>query len=104
MARKLEEGEFQALLRWQHWMVGLFVATLGYVLLVVAVDLVLSPPRQILRLAIVPALALAVAGVVVQFSARCPACGYRLGRQSRLVVPEHCRRCKAVLRRRESAA
>lgn len=104
MARELEEREFHALLRWQHWMVGLFVATWGYVLLAVSVDLVLSPPRPIVRLAVVPALVLVVAGVVLQFSARCPACGYRLGWQSRLLVPEHCRRCEAVLRRRESAA
>jgi hypothetical protein len=50
--------------------------------------------------AFVPVVALVVAGGWLQFSIRCPACGYRLGRQSRLVVPERCRSCGVALRRR----
>jgi hypothetical protein len=34
-------------------------------------------------------------GVAVQFSARCPRCGFNLGFQSRLVLPEQCERCGA---------
>jgi len=52
-----------------------------------------------LRSAIGPRTALAtlglacVVGAAVQFSTRCPRCGFNLGFQSRLVVPERCERC-----------
>jgi hypothetical protein len=34
-----------------------------------------------------------VVGAAAQFSTRCPRCGFNLGFQSRLVVPERCERC-----------
>jgi hypothetical protein len=37
-------------------------------------------------------------GAAVQFSARCPRCGFNLGFQSRLLVPEQCERCGASYR------
>lgn len=85
-------------------MVGLFVGLWAYLLLVIGAQVLLEPPPGLVQLALLPALALVVAGVFVQFSARCPACGYRLGRQSRLVVPERCRACGASLRSPRDAA
>lgn len=40
----------------------------------------------------------AIVAVWLQFSARCPGCRANLGWQSRLGVPEHCRRCGMALR------
>ncbi|NIN36565.1 MAG: hypothetical protein GWO08_05200 [Gammaproteobacteria bacterium] len=34
----------------------------------------------------------------VQFSQKCPACGYRLGLQSRLLLPDHCKRYGVALK------
>ena len=52
-----------------------------------------------LRSAISPRMALVALGLAcgvgaaVQFSTRCPRCGFNLGFQSRLLVPEQCERC-----------
>jgi len=85
-------------------MVSVFVGTWAYLLLVIAVHVILKPAPEIIQLALAPALALVVASVVLQFSVRCPSCGYRLGRQSRLLVPDRCRSCGIPLRMREGAA
>jgi hypothetical protein len=98
------EQDSQRLLRWQRRMVATFVGTWVYLLVVVAVDVLLDPPPRVVQLALLPALGLVIGGVWLQFSARCPACGYRLGRQSRLVVPEHCRSCGVALRRPDAAS
>jgi len=41
---------------------------------------------------------LAVYGAIVQFSARCPACRFRIGLQSRLLLPPACPRCRVSFR------
>ena len=41
-----------------------------------------------------------IVGAAVQFSTRCPRCGFNLGFQSRLVVPECCERCGVPFRER----
>jgi len=83
-------------------MVSLFVGTWAYILSVVGVDVLVKPPATVVQWALVPALILVVAAGFVQFGVRCPSCGYRLGRQSRLVVPEQCRSCGVPLRRPEA--
>ncbi len=37
-------------------------------------------------------------GAAIQFSERCPRCGYNLGFQARLLLPERCERCRAPYR------
>jgi hypothetical protein len=37
-------------------------------------------------------------GIGVQFSARCPRCGYNIGLQSRLLLPSGCERCQTQFR------
>ncbi len=95
---ELDERDRLGLLRWQRWMVSTFVGMWAYVLVVIAAYVLLEPPSWILQLALLPALVLVVAGGVLQFSVRCPSCGYRLGRQSSLLVPERCRSCGVPLR------
>jgi hypothetical protein len=99
VSRGLNEHELRRLMRWQRRMVGTFVGTWVAFLLVIAADLVLHPSREVVQLALVPVFGLVVAGAALQFSVRCPACGYRLGRQARLIVPERCRACGVSLRK-----
>jgi hypothetical protein len=47
-----------------------------------------EPTAALLLLGIV-----CILGAAVQFSERCPRCGYNLGFQARLVLPDRCERC-----------
>lgn len=100
----INEQDFRRLLQWQRRMLALFVGTWAYILLVIAVDLLVQPPERVVQLALVVVLGLVIAGVWLQLSIRCPSCGYRLGRQSRLLVPDYCRSCGISLRRQQGAA
>ena len=51
------------------------------------------------RSALGVALVLVLAAAVVQFRERCPRCGSRLGTQSRLLLPDKCRKCGVVFER-----
>jgi hypothetical protein len=95
----LNDDDFLRLNRWQRRMVALFIGTWAYILIVIAVHLFAHPPERVVQVALVPALGLVVVGGWLQFSIRCPSCGYRLGRQSRLLVPDQCRSCGVTLRR-----
>jgi hypothetical protein len=44
----------------------------------------------------------AVYGAILQFSERCPVCRFRIGLQSRLLLPPACPRCGATFRPRPS--
>jgi len=92
------EQDFLRLLRWQRRMIATFVATWTYLILVVVAYEVFDASPEAVRWALVPALGLVAAGGWLQFSARCPGCGRRIGRQSRLVVPDRCRACGVALR------
>jgi len=45
------------------------------------------------RFVIAVVLALVLFAAYLQFREKCPRCGSRLGRQSRLILPDTCRRC-----------
>ena len=45
------------------------------------------------RLTITVVLALVLLATLLQFQEKCPRCGSRLGRQSRLILPDKCRDC-----------
>ena len=40
----------------------------------------------------------------LQFSAKCPCCQYRIGLQSRLLLPQNCERCGVSFRQRVGEA
>jgi len=100
----LSKQDSLRLFRWQRRMVSLFIGTWAYILLVIAFHLLANPPPHVVQLALIPALGLVIGGVCLQFSVRCPSCGYRLGRQSRLLVPDRCRSCGLSLRNPEGSA
>lgn len=96
--RPLERTDLLGLRRWQRWMLFIFVAMWFFLVAVFVAHLLLALPLWIVQLVILLDLGLVISGVALQFSARCPACGYRLGRQSRLLVPQRCRSCGIALR------
>lgn len=98
MPGTIQKEEFRVLFRWQRRMRKAFVALWVYLLLVIAVHLLVRPASWVIQVALLPVLGGVVAGGVLQFSVRCPKCGYRLGFQSSLVIPDDCRRCGVLLK------
>jgi hypothetical protein len=95
----LAPGERLRLRRWERRLRRTFALVgLAYLLLVATTLADTDPPvaRAALGLALLGVATLL--GAAVQFSERCPRCGYNLGFQSRLLVPDVCERCRGRLR------
>lgn len=96
----LTAADLERLQRWQRSMRVVAVATLFYVGVMVGFASALPEEAMILRwIAFLILPAMIVAGVVLQFSVRCPRCSMHLGLQTSLGVPENCERCGVSLRR-----
>jgi hypothetical protein len=97
--RPLTEPELDELRRWQRRTIRWFVVAMG---LVVAFGLVSALARWLPASEVLGAqavvLCVAVTGLAVHFSGRCPLCGRRIGLQSSLVLPSACEICGAVFR------
>jgi len=94
----LSPEDFAALRRWQRRMIVSLVSVMALLLGAVAFDLLVGLSERAALLLFLAMLAGVIIGGWVQFSQKCPACGYRIGFQSRLTVPETCRRCGVRLR------
>jgi hypothetical protein len=90
---RLSQAERKELFRWQRRMVTVFVATMACLFLLVGVDLLVGLTSRQAGFAMVSLVGLAALGVYLQLSQRCPRCRYRIGYQSRLLVPERCKCC-----------
>ena len=101
---KLTDREFSQLQRWQRRNRTLFAGMWFYFIAVSAVHVLSDVRPVVIQIALIPVLGLLILAIASQFSARCPACGYRIGRQSGLKVPEHCRGCGIALRHDQDAA
>lgn len=98
LAAPLSPGEMQRLRRWERRLRRAFLlVSLAYLGLVGAalVDGDAPMARGALALALLAAACLGA--VAIQFSERCPRCGYNLGFQSRLDLPAACERCGGSL-------
>ncbi|HEX2334869.1 MAG TPA: hypothetical protein VHI72_00195 [Hyphomicrobiaceae bacterium] len=97
--RPLTGDEATRIWRWQRQMFMFY--GIAMVLLALAGGLVLffGDLAWVRRAALAAVLILVVAATFVQFRERCPRCGLRLGSQSRLFLPEQCRRCSVVFAR-----
>ena len=94
----LSTSELEQLQSWQRRLVTAFIVTIAGLLVVVAADIIFGfSPRGAL-LAFSALLALALTAIVIQFSQKCPRCGYRLGRQTRLLLPDQCKKCGVCLK------
>lgn len=95
--RPLAPGDLVRLRRWERRLRGA-VAVVGVTYLATAA-LALAAPEGTPEEARTSLLALAAlglacaAGAGIQFSERCPRCGYNLGFQSRLLLADACERC-----------
>jgi hypothetical protein len=90
--------EIRVLEQWQRRMRWVALGTLFYLGVMVGFASSVPPEARVARwvaLLILPAMV--VGGIVLQFSARCPRCGIRLGLQSSLAVPAACERCNVNL-------
>jgi polyferredoxin len=94
MSSQLTENEFQRLKRWERRMVGLFIAAMIALLAVTLLTLVFRLTGQVLTTIFIALIAIfVIPGFILQFSERCPRCGSRLGFQTRLTLPDKCKRC-----------
>jgi len=90
----LTADELSTLDRWERRLRS--AVTLVITAYLVALVVALSDGARSLISPTLALLALGLACLVgggVQFSAHCPRCGFNLGFQSRLVVPDQCERC-----------
>ncbi len=97
--KKLEAGELEELQLWQKRVITIFLVTSVGLLVVVGADLIIGLSRTVAWLAFLALLGLVGIRSFIQFHQRCPRCGYRLGFQSRLLVPENCKQCGVGLKR-----
>ena len=80
--------------RWQRRVRRAFgLVALAYLLLVATSLAGGEPPPGRAALALGLLGATCLLGAAIQFSERCPRCGYNLGFQTRLLLPEACERC-----------
>jgi peptidoglycan/LPS O-acetylase OafA/YrhL len=95
----LAPGDLHRLRRWERRLRRTFLLVgLAYLLLVAASLAGGEPPAARAALALALLGAACLLGAAVQFSARCPRCGYNLGFQTRLLLPAACERCGGRLR------
>jgi len=90
----LAPGELRRLTRWRARLRRvLFALGFAYLFLVGTALLGLEPPPGRAATALGLLGAACLLAVAVQFSERCPRCGFNLGFQPTLVLPEACSRC-----------
>lgn len=95
----LGAAELARLRRWQRNMRLIALATLFYLGVMVGFVSTIPMEAWVARwIAVLVLPAMVVAGVVLQFSERCPRCGLLLGLQTSLGVPSTCERCAVSFR------
>jgi hypothetical protein len=91
--------ELTVLQRWQTKMRLAALAILFYVGVMVGLTSSIPDEARIVRwIAFLILPAIVIAGVVLQFSVRCPRCSMLLGLQTSLGIPDVCERCGVSLR------
>jgi hypothetical protein len=99
MLNQLSELELQRLKRWERRMIGLFIAAMLALLLVTVFSLVFHISGSVLNYTFIGFIVVfVIPGALIQFSERCPRCGARLGFQTRLILPNECKRCGVRLK------
>ena len=96
--KNLNANELEELPLWQKRMITVFATTMAALIFVVVADLIIGISRMVASFAFLVLIALVGLGIFIQFSQKCPRCGYRLGFQSRLLVPHNCKKCGVGLK------
>lgn len=96
--KKLSTRELEQLRAWQKRLVVVFLATMAGLFVAAAIDFAFGLSANDAVYVFSALLLLVLLSLYVQFSQKCPGCGYRLGFQTRLLLPEHCRKCGVALK------
>jgi hypothetical protein len=89
----LRPVEIDRIRHWQRAMLIYYGAAMTALVLVGGLTLMYMDVAWLRRSALGLVLMLVAGATLVQFRARCPRCGLRLGAQARLFLPDKCRRC-----------
>jgi len=98
---RLSDEELQKIERWQRRMIIYFVVFLVSLGVLLIIDLTFGIPQFLETVLIFGWILFLILGIYIQFSLKCPACGFRIGIQSRLIAPPSCPRCDISFRRPE---
>src|SRR5918992_3724284 len=87
----LTRQELQRIWRWERQMIRYYAMAMTVVAVGVGAAYLYGEEPWARPLIIAVVLALVLLATLVQFREKCPRCGSRLGRQSRLILPDTCR-------------
>lgn len=97
-SKPLNESELKELRVWQNRMVYMFVFTTLFFISAIVYDLFIGlSGRSGIFIFILMLVTVCIDGII-QFTQKCPRCGYRIGLQSRLTLPEKCKNCGVVFK------
>jgi hypothetical protein len=95
----LSEAERRGLKAWTRRTKVAFAGAMLFVVLNGVLLIVTNPaPLWLGWLGLGAGIVIAVVGLAIHFSGRCPRCGYIIGFQSALLLPYRCERCKTPFR------
>ena len=103
-AAPLSDLELAQLQAWKRRMVisftaGMVLTTVMTIGIVVEGLVASTQSHWIYWSGLVAAVVIVASSLGVQFSARCPRCGFNIGLQTRLLIPPACERCNIPFRR-----
>lgn len=96
----LTRKQLHELRQWQRRMVTVFLLSTISLLAVMGIGLIFNLGEVVGGILLAGLVAVVVVAVRIQFSQACPACGARLGLQTRLWLPAQCKRCGVALKER----
>jgi len=91
--KPLNESERIRLRQWQNGMVYMYVFTTLFFISAIVFDLFIGLSGRAGIFIFILLLILVCLDGIIQFTQKCPRCGYRIGLQSRLTLPENCKSC-----------
>jgi hypothetical protein len=93
LQKPLDLPELQRVWRWERRMIWFNATSMALIIAGIVAFRYLSENVIYRRGVLVMIAALVVVGAIVQFREVCPRCKSKLGRQSRFVLPDFCRKC-----------
>lgn len=93
--KPLDESERKELRIWQKRMVYMFLFTTLFFVSAIFFDLFIGLSGRTGIFIFVLMLVLVFIDGIIQFTQKCPRCGYRIDLYSRLTLPDNCKNCGA---------
>ncbi|MFH1428758.1 MAG: hypothetical protein ABIH39_03335 [Candidatus Margulisiibacteriota bacterium] len=90
---QLTKAQLAQLKKWQKNMIIYFIAFLSGLGLLLLVGLTIGFSKSAETILTIAWVIFLLSGVYIQFAEKCPRCGYRIGFQSRLILPPKCAKC-----------